>query len=170
MVDVKVLARKHYSGVDADKAGVAGVLGDTYAANDSGKFYYWNDSLSAWKTGLGYEYVPREVPAIDLTIAGFPNKDAWQVNGLDLTGIVPAGAVAVHLAAKIRGTATNLAFGLRANATTKAFNSLELTTQVANLYTHWIDFVVYIDVDRLVDYLHQTNLNWIGVNILGWYI
>jgi len=163
--------RRHYIGADADKDLIpAGgkAFGDSYHANDKGKQYYWNGAN--WKTGLGYEYVPRDAPAADFAIGDFPIKDAYQADGLDLTGIVPAGAVAVHIVVKIRGTAAGLTFGIRANATTKVFNRIEVLTQVANVFTSNVDCLINIDADRLVDYYHATNMNIIEVVILGWCI
>lgn len=50
MADVTIVNRKHHSGLEADKAGITGAFGETYAATDSGKLYYWTGS--AWKQGL----------------------------------------------------------------------------------------------------------------------
>jgi len=123
------------------------------------------------KASLGFgRYVPRAIVAADFVTVDFGVFDAWQADALDLSAIVPVGAVAAHLMSKIRGTAAGLTFGLRANATTKAWNKIELNTQVANVHTSFVDSSIYIEADRLVDYYIKTNINSVEVAVLGWYI
>lgn len=170
MADVLEVKRKHYSGLDADKAGITGVLGDTYAANDSGKAYYWNDALSAWKTGLGYEFVPRRAADIDKTLVDFTTDGNYKINGLDLSGIVPAGAVAVALKVALSDDAANSFFHIRTNATDSDENTLSSRTQVATI-TIYNNGVIPIDSDRLLDY-QGSNLVFIAINVtvIGWWI
>ena len=171
MGEVTESRRRHYVGDDADKASIpAGgkSFGDSYHANDKGKQYYWDGT--AWKTGLGYEYVPRAVAAVDFGLGDFGVRDAWQADALDFTGIVPAGAVAVHAMVSVRGSAASLTFGFRANATTKTLNKIEVNTQVANVFTSYVDSVVFIDTDRLADYFNKTGIDTINMIVLGWFI
>ncbi|GAI20204.1 unnamed protein product [marine sediment metagenome] len=169
MGEVKAYRRIHYSGLDADKAGVTGVAGATYAANDSGKLYYWNDALAAWKTGLGYEYVPRAVAAADITQATLTMDAFWQVDGIDLSGIVPAGAVAAHLRFRIVDDAAAQDAVFRCNDTTKAENRVELYTQVANIPVE-SDGILFLDSDRLLDYTIAMGMATVEIFVLGWFI
>jgi len=169
MADVKVLARKHYSGADADKADVTGVIGDTYAGNDSGKFYYWNDALSAWKTGLGYEYVERRAPASDKQVGDFTTDGTWKVNGLNLSGPLPVGTKAAIIRLLAKDDAAGSEFEIRPNGV-DVNNMHGLFTQVANISVEK-DFIIPVDPDRLFDY-YGTNLVFItiDVTVVGYFI
>lgn len=162
--------RRHYLGADADKDSIPAVVkdrGDSFHANDSKKQYYWNGT--AWKTGLGYEYVPRAVEARDFETGAFTADGTWKVDGLDLSGIVPAGAVAVQLSIVVKDDAANSEFTVRKNAT-HDINDLFALTHVANI-AEFPSGVIMIDSDRLLDY-RASNLVWtyIYVTVMGWFI
>lgn len=162
--------RRHYVGDDADKALIpAGGKseGDSYHANDKGKQYYWNGT--AWKTGLGYEFVPRAIAGADFAVGDLTLDGTWKVNGLDLSAIVPAGAVAVLLFGFIKDNAADQVFAIRGNATDKALNQLNMRSQVANI-EYYMDFTVMIDADRLVDYNGVAGIDNINLYVKGWYI
>ena len=162
--------RRHYVGDDADKASIpAGgkAFGDSYHANDKGKQYYWNGA--AWKTGLGYELVPRLVNVTDFQIGAFTVDGAWHVNGLDLSAIVPAGAVAVVLDLFVRGTGSDLLAQLRHSAGSSQ-NRAYIKTQVANVYPPYAPATIAIDTDRLLDYYVEANITVFSIAVVGWYI
>lgn len=161
---------RHYVGADADKDLIpadAKDPGDSFHANDTKKQYYWNGT--DWKTGVGYEFVPRAVTALDFNTGNFTRDGAYHVDGLDLTGIVPVGTIAVHIELVIRATAANVFGGFRANATTKTYNRILPYTQVANI-TFSQEAFLYIDSNRLVDYIFDAQIDNIGVTIKGWMI
>lgn len=169
MADITIVKRQHYSGLDADKASVTGAVGETYGATDSGKLYYWNVSLSAWKTGLGYEFVDRLANAPDKQVGDFTTNGAWQVNALDLSGIVPAGAVAVKIAIKITDDAADSYFQIRHSAG-QSESFIQGKVPVAHQGHRQVEDVS-IESDRLLDY-KGSNLAFqaIDVTVLGWYI
>lgn len=163
--------RRHYVGDDADKNSIPAVgksFGDSFHANDKGKQYYWNGT--AWKTGLGYEYVPRDVVAIDFTQVDFTINSNWHTGWTGIQGIVPEGAVAVHLELALADGVAGKKGELRGNATTKALNTLNNRTQVAGLTTPYMQGILNMDSNRLVDYFFDTGMDTIVLKVLGWFI
>ena len=170
MAEITEKRMRHYTGLDADKASIpAGgkEKGDSYHATDKGKQYYWDGS--AWKTGLGYEYVERRIGAWDRTEVDFTWDGAWHVNGLDLSGIVPAEAKAVVLAVMALDDAASTAFNVRPNAT-DIMNLIDHRTQVANVWTPLIHYTLPIDADRLMDYFGAAGMGSLFFAVVGWYI
>lgn len=170
MGDITESKRRHYVGTDADKDTIpAGgkSKGDSYHANDKGKQYYWNGAN--WKTGLGYEFVPRAPNAWDKQIGDFTTDGTWKVNGLDISGIVPAGAVAVMLRLQISDDAAGSAFWILSAAGT-AMAEFLANTQAAGMVTE-VHGVISISADRLLDY-KGSNLAFTTINlaVLGWFI
>ncbi len=170
MGDITEKRMRHYIGADADKNTIpaaAKAFGDSYHANDKGKQYYWNGT--AWKTGLGYEFVERLVNAHDKDEADFTTDGTYKVNGLDLSGIVPEGAVVVKLQVSILDDAADSQLVLRRDAA-QGRNVIDLRTQVANIATT-LTQDVSIDSDRLLDYM-GSNLVFaaIRVTVIGWFI
>lgn len=167
---VKAYRKTHWVvALDTDLASIPNPqLGDTALTEDKKKLYYWEGG--AWKTGLGYEFVPRFVTAIDFTEASFTRDDNWYVDGLDLSGIIPAGAVAACLRVSIFANAAGKLFELRTNATTKEKNLVRINTQVASQWLHLAPCNISLDSDRLLDYHSSVNMTNIWVTVLGWYI
>lgn len=169
MADVVVVERKHHSGLNADRLGVIGVLGDTYGASDSGKFYYWNANLNAWKTGLGYEFVERLANAIDFDKTAFTCDGALHLDGLDLSAIVPVGAIAVRIRLMVLDDAAGSVVTLRRDAGSGQ-NVIEVRPSVANIFEKRVEDIS-IDSDRLLDYVcANTVYNNIDLTVLGWFI
>ena len=165
---IKEVAKKHWVlALDEDLAGIpTPAKGDTVFTEDKNKFYYYTGA--AWKTGLGYEFVPRNVTGWDKQIGTFTADGTWKVNGLDLSGIVPADAKAVALTITLADDAAGSIFFIRRAAADQ--ESLSGRTQVANIA---IDYqgIIAIDSDRLLDY-KLTNLVYtiINVAVVGWWI
>lgn len=160
---------RHYVGADADKASIPAAgksEGDSYHANDKGKQYYWDGAN--WKTGLGYEYVPRLTNAWDKGTGDFTTDGTAKVNGLDLSAIVPAGAVGVVLHAEIKDDATDSYLYIYHSAAA-TISGIRLRTQVANLDIAQTA-VLPIDTDRKLDY-QGANLAFanIAVSVVGWF-
>lgn len=169
MGEVKEYRKKHWVlDLDADLASVPNPgLGDTVLTKDKKKLYYWQGG--AWKTGLGYEFVPRSVAALDFNEGAFTTDGNWKVDGLDLSGIVPAGAVAVALNVYVSDDAANSTFQFQQDATNK-YNSIIVVTQVAGIPIQHSEVIV-INSDRLLDY-KGSNLAFASINVtvVGWFI
>lgn len=121
------------------------------------------------KASLGFgRYVPRNLNAWDKQIGDFTTDGNFKLNGLDVSGIVPAGAVAVHLRIELSDDAANSLFIVRADA---AFAEAQMRTrtQVANISLD-LNGVIPISSDRLLDY-YGSNLVFIAINVgvLGWF-
>lgn len=166
MADITIVRRNHYSGLDADKPATANIS-DTFFSTDKGKFYYWDGS--AWKTGLGFEFVPRSVNVVDFTLLDFVTDGTWKINGLDLSSIIPAGAVSTLLSVAPMDDTANAQFFVRQSATQQKSGVFPRTPAV-NIADNR-QGVVNLDSDRLVDYF-GTNLTFtsIDITVLGWWI
>jgi hypothetical protein len=125
--------------------------------------------LSFTPTAVGL-YVPRDCGGIDFDNDAFPVTEDWAIDGLDLSAIVPAGAKAVHLYIWVRSTTlAGDALIIRSNATTKAMNRATVVVPVAGQFAY-IDAIINIDADRMLDYLKYSGLEYVRVNVLGWII
>ena len=168
MGEVTRLRKKHWVGADADLASIPdSEIGDTYLATDKNKLYY--KTAGGWKTGLGYEYVIRLVGAVDWNIGDFTIDGNAHVDGLDASGIVPAGAISAHLSLSVKASSANKVFQLYKNAV-DTLNSLTNRTQVAAIYFPPVHGLVACDADRLFDYLGQIDIDAIELTVLGWFI
>lgn len=223
MGEVTEKRRRHYSGLDADKATIPAAgkaVGDRFFATDTKIYYFWDGvgwiiipldviiagmlqtdcvetakikninvtaaklatnsvetakikdlNVTKGKAELGFgRYVPRAVTALDFDQTDFTINSAWHVDGLDLSGIVPVGAVAVHLQLYLKDDAVASSGQFRANATTKVNNLMQNCTVVANQWTVYMHGILYIDADRLADYYFTTGMDNVGVIVLGWFI
>lgn len=117
-------------------------------------------------TGQATKYVVRDATTIDKTLADFTTDGNWHVNGLDLSAIVPAGAIAVQLEIIVTDNALSH-FYIRRDAT-NTFNRLNTFVQVVNR-TFARTGMIAINSDRLLDYL-ASNVTWttIGVTVVGY--
>lgn len=167
MVDVVQVLRRHFSGLDVDKANTPGDFGDTYDSTDKLKHYYWNGA--SWKTGLGYEFVPKAVTVADFDQTDFTLDGAWHADGIDCSGIVPDGAVAICFIVDIVDDASATLAAVRGNATTKINNLSGVTSHVANV-PNSAQGIVYCDSDRKIDTYASAGITIIGLTIIGWYI
>lgn len=168
MGEVKAYRKKHWTGLDADLASVPNPqIGDSYLATDKNKLYYWEGG--AWKTGLGYEYVPRSVTAWDVTQVTLTLDGAWKINGLALQVIVPAGAVAIHGMITMKDDAADKTFYIRQNAV-NILNSMQAPTQVANVWIPNMHFIIQCDADRLLDYKGDAGIDFVNIAVEGWFI
>ncbi|MBA7650771.1 hypothetical protein ES703_58582 [subsurface metagenome] len=168
MGTIKAYRKTHWViALDADLASIPNPqLGDTVLTEDKKKLYYWQGG--AWKTGLGYEFVPRNPAAPDFTKVDFTLAAGWQVDALDLSGIVPAGAVSVRLRIYYNHAAVSY-FSIRKNAV-----DLEVFLQTQVNLANTPDQITQdmnIDSDRLVDYVGQhTPVTTLDVSVCGWFI
>lgn len=170
MGDITEKRMRHYTGADADKDSIpAGGKspGDSYHGNDSKKQYYWNGT--AWKTGLGYEYIPISIAVWDWSHATLTLDGAWHVDGLDFGAKgVPVGAVAAHVNIKVKDDAAGQQFAIRPVAGSEV-NGVNLYTQVANIESVFHG-IMRLDADLLADYYGVAGLDAVYIAILGYFI
>ena len=114
-------------------------------------------------------FVDRGDPAaIDFTTSHFTTDGTYR--DLDLSSIVPAGAVAVSLSVLIYDNAAGSFFGFRKKGNSNDVNRARIRTQVSNEVIEG-DLVVAVDKDRKVQYI-GSNLTFseIDVVVKGWWI
>jgi hypothetical protein len=114
-------------------------------------------------------YVDRGDPAgYDKVVGDLTTDGTWR--DLDLSAVVPSGAVAVHICCNIIDDAAGSVFLIRKNGNTNSYNTLSQATQAANV-TVYFDGIVKCDANRVVEYV-ASNTAWTGINITirGWII
>lgn len=159
--------------VDTDQLEDASVNHDKLGLGAVGTPNLVDEAVTGPKLAPGVgRYVPRSAGATaDFNEPDFPIEGAWQVDGLDLSAIVPAGAIAVHLAVEITGNTFEKEFRLRGNATTKAGNHMKLgVDHTASFVIPTEHAVLNLDTDRKLDYYRDLDLVDIWVWVLGWYV
>lgn len=128
-----------------------------------------SDEVAA--TGLvgRVNYVDRGDPSsIDKTLADFTCDGNW--NDLDLSGIVPAGALAIHINVFVEDDAASSILQFRPNGNSQARNMLETRVQVAGVRQH-VDGFVSCDSNRKIEYrTSATVYDNIGLVVRGWLI
>lgn len=164
---------RQYSGLAADRTSIpAGgkSVGDHFFATDIGVLYIWDGS--AWVSvspvvpvGLS---IPRYCAAWDFQ--DFYPAPGITVDGLNLSAIIPVGAIAVDLRFQVFTQTVGQMCEIRVNGTTGAENKLHvmiLTVENADQEVHGI---IPIDADRLLDLNCSAIPTWCGLAIGGWII
>lgn len=167
MSSIISLNHRHHVGTAAEIAGITGVCGDTAYETDTDIYKSWNGS--AWVTGGIPFYVERLATAVDVQLGALTINGAWQVDGLDLSGIVPAGAFSVVLAITVVDDAADSWFEIRRDAV-NVKNRIKVNTKAANISEEDIG-PISIDSNRLLDYI-GANLVFttIDITVLGWWM
>lgn len=98
----------------------------------------------------------------------------WHYDGLDLSGIVPEGAIAVKLlvVARVLSVEGEFEFYVRTNATDASQNmiGIHLTGIAGYAVRGRLIETIPIDADRLLDYLASEQMDDVAVSVVGWYI
>jgi hypothetical protein len=118
---------------------------------------------------LGHRYVDRGDPAaFDFAVGDLTTDGNW--HDLDLSSIVPAGAVAVHLRVYAEDDVLKMSVLFRKNGNSNTINAGRVQTYNANARTT-DDVIVALDSNRIIEYL-ASNVVWIDIKIVvaGWYI
>lgn len=121
-------------------------------------------------TNLPAKYVDRGDPAaVDFTATSF-TKDGG-IHTLDLSGIVPAGAVSVLLYLNIQSDTAAKVVRWNKNGNTNFVSYSQIVTQVANVLVSG-QAIVACDSNRVVRYLISGTGTWatIDVAVAGWWI
>lgn len=118
---------------------------------------------------VGGAYVDRGDPsAYDLQKAGMVidgNYHEW-----DLSSIVPAGAIAVHLEIQFDHAAVGKSVMFRKNGNSNFYNRLAQLSQVADVDIHFDGFVS-LDATRKIEYTTSTGtFGNIAIVVRGWLI
>ena len=123
--------------------------------------------------GSGDEYVDRGEPAAaDYSETG--SKAVLNTDGnwhdLDLSAIVPAGAVAIHIRFTINDNAANSQFRVRKKGNSNIFNLDSALLEVANSYVRG-SFIVACDSNRVIEY-NGTNVAFASIllTVAGWWL
>lgn len=128
-----------------------------------------SDEIDATDLVGRVNYVNRGDPAAyDFEEGVLITDGLW--HDLDLSSIVPAGAVAVHLLIVAFDNLVNSLLFFRKNTNTYNHNAIALYISVANTFISVGDFVP-CDTNRVIEYL-ATNTTWggIGITVKGWFI
>lgn len=133
------------------------------------------DLIKEWVQAQSYlttSYVDRGDPATnDYGMGDFTRDGAWHM--LDLSAIVPAGAVAVHL------TGSFAAIGVQASIEFRKHGNVNLWNKCLQyIYVSWFttafEFVCALDSQRRIDYRFWTqemgNYQATDMTVKGWWL
>ena len=128
------------------------------------------------KASLGFgRYVPRAPNVPDFDDGDLTWDSAYHVNGLDLSGIVPTGAVAVALAIRISEETSGDVVILCTDSVTKAVSAMEVyaPTGMGIGDEGYVFAILALDADRKLDYFAGkggANTPATGIAVLGYII
>jgi hypothetical protein len=115
-------------------------------------------------------YVPRKVAVPDFGIPNFTFDGAIHTDGLDLSGIVPAGAKGVILGIDLVGGASGAVLNLGTDFTAypEVYATNRATVGWNDHVAHW---VLPIEADRKLDYQGGIQTpSYLAVTVIGWFI
>jgi hypothetical protein len=138
-----------------------------YGVRDNSGVMEHKHSGGAWNRNNAL--VDRGDPtAVDYAVGALTTDGNW--NDLDLSSIVPAGAVAVKLLATIQDDAVGNKVDFRENGNSNAYNLESPKTIVAGT-DHTYSLTVFCDSSRVIEY-RASNTTWTKINLTvqGWYI
>lgn len=116
-----------------------------------------------------HRYFDRGDPAVaDFVIGDLILDNTWR--DLDLSAIVPSGAVAVNIKLNIRANRINRFFGVRPNGNVNVWNTVALWTQVADQQLGGV-YVLGVNSDRKIEYRAPAAFfDLINILICGWWL
>jgi len=120
-------------------------------------------------SALGHKYVDRGDPAaFDFTLGNFTTDGGW--HDLDLSGIVPAGTIAVDLRVQVQDELNTAAVNFRKKGNVNTVNVLRCSTHYDDDLLDTFGFV-FCDVNRKIQYA-SNDLTFTAINFLvrGWLI
>jgi hypothetical protein len=110
---------------------------------------------------------PHPHPMPDKSAADFTCDGGYYADGLDLSGIIPAGAKAVVIVFDGRCTAVDKLFVISRHIDT--LDNYTIKSYYAN-YMPQHQFVIACDPDRLFDYMIESYYDDFGLTVIGWFI
>lgn len=129
------------------------------------------DIIQEWVQNQGYltaSYVDEGDPlAPQFITPGFIKDGTWRDMNLSL--IVPEGAVAAHLGIHVKANAIGINVGFRKKGNVNSANAVIITTQVANLDIVG-EGIVTVDANRFIQYNVPAQVTAIDVVIRGWWL
>ena len=113
------------------------------------------------------QYVPRgDAAAIDFVLGDLTDNGAY--NDLDLSGVVPVGAVAVLLRVGLQGDSNNKKARFRRNGNSNDHTVSVQETVVADV-NQYAEHVIACDANRIIEYKLNT-VDGCNIWILGWWL
>ena len=114
------------------------------------------------------QYVDRgDHDANDFEVGSFSTDPGW--HDLNLSGIVPAGAIAVHISVAVSGPQSGWTTWFRENGNVNSSNSARIITQVAGIAI-FQDMIVVLDSNRIIEYRTVEYMTEIDFNVRGWFL
>ena len=113
-------------------------------------------------------YVDRGDPAAyDFTLTDFTTDETWR--DLDLSGIVPSGAAAVHLRVEVADNTKESTIKFRKKGNTNDINTGEIETRDSKTPNDQ-NLVVANDTNRVIQYW-ASNTSWTAIDfvVCGWW-
>ena len=129
----------------------------------------WLIDLIIETIGIPPVFIHRGDPAdYDFKLVDLTTDNAW--HELDLSGIVPEGASAVHLEVGLSSNTVSSFIRFRHTSQTQLFNSSMSKTQVAAVSTYH-NVIQALDADRKIDYFASA-IGWlyIRITVRGWWL
>ncbi len=123
-----------------------------------------------WKECETPKYVDRgtDTGSSDFTQSSLTTDATWR--DLDLSSIVPAGAVAVVLRVMLYDDVAGSYLAFRKNGSTNEVAISPVRTQVASVYNDGV-LIVSCDDSRMVEYKGSAvTFSSIDITVLGWFI
>ena len=118
----------------------------------------------------GAGYVPRKAVAIDKTMGDLIRGGGTQINGLDLSGIIPAGAKGVILDVWIASLTPTDEFHIFVDSVAYPETRIYMTA-VLPLAPAVGHYILPCEPDRLFDYDDfSADFQMINITVLGWFI
>jgi hypothetical protein len=144
---------------------VQGPLSDgTGSVGSAGQYLRQSDGESLWQTG---GFTPRgDIPSWDFVVGDLTTDGNW--NDLDLSSIVPSGAVAVLLHIQLNEDAVRVV-AFRRNGDPYNQPRSRIGVHVASVLQYQ-DLIVQCDPSRVIEY-KADNATWTGISIAvrGWW-
>lgn len=129
-----------------------------------------NGAITPAKINPNYALFQARVPLDihDFDETHFTLNSNWHNDGLDLSGIVPAGAKAVLLEIVIQSSIGTPALQLRRDAVSGTY-SFAVPVQVTDI-ANTKQLIIPIDADLKLDYMGSDEITLLTVAVVGWYI
>lgn len=140
--------------------------GETPTYNAAQAKFEWKAPAAPPAVGV---YVPRPANTFDINIGLLVRDGSLQIDGLDLSGIVPAGALAVELEVWVYGPVTESDIRIFRNQTYQ-YNRAVARLAPGMDFGLCYHFIVPIDADRKLDYTIQGSTLQGMITVVGWFI